>query len=297
MNSNAPMIRPRTYLPGAAVATVSGETMVPREFEIAGLRWETGEGDVFTWELTAVDGKPFAFQPGQFNMLYQFGVGEVPVSISGDCESGKLIHTTRAVGAVTRKMQTLRPGDTIGVRGPFGSVWPVDEAHGKDLVIVVGGIGLAPLRPVVYYALNHREKFNRVHLLYGTRTPLDIIYRSELEQWQRDGKIEVQITVDRAQASWRGNVGVVPNLLQTARFDPDNTVAMTCGPEVMMHFTEMGLAKAGVPQNNIYVSMERNMKCAIGHCGHCQYGPHFICKDGPVFRMDTIASLFKVREL
>lgn len=286
-----------SYTGSGAVAAANAATMVPREFEISGLRWETGEGDIFTWELAARDGTPFAFKPGQFNMLYLFGVGEVPISISGDSESGKLIHTTRGVGAVTQRMRALRPGDTLGVRGPFGSEWPVAAAHGKDLVIVAGGIGLAPLRPVIYYALNHREKFNRVYLLYGTRTPLDIIYRSELERWQREDAIDVYVTVDRAQASWRGHVGVVPNLLQNIRFDPANTIAMTCGPEVMMHFTETGLVKAGVPLENIYVSMERNMKCAIGHCGHCQYGPHFICKDGPVFRMDTIASLFKVHEL
>ena len=280
-----------------AAAVTNKEIMIPREFEIADLRWETGEGDVFTWELKATDGQPFSFKPGQFNMLYHYGVGEVPISISGDSESGKLIHTSRAVGAVTRAMQSLRPGDTIGIRGPFGSDWPVAEAHGKDLLIITGGIGLAPLRPVIYYVLNHREKFNSVNLLYGTRTPLDILYRSELEQWKLQKEINVLVTVDRAQASWRGNVGVVPNLIPMANFDAKNAIAMICGPEIMMRFAEMGLSKAGVSRNQIYVSMERNMKCAVGHCGHCQYGPHFICKDGPVFRMDKLDAIFEVAEL
>lgn len=293
----APMATPETLAPGALDKTAGIEPMVPRPFTIADLTWETGDGDVFTWRLEPADGEPFHFGPGQFNMLYQYGVGEVPVSISGDSESGQLIHTTRAVGAVTRAMQKLRPGDIVGVRGPFGSQWPVKEAHGKDLLLVTGGIGLAPLRPAIYYALNHRDKFNRVHVVYGSRTPLDILYRRELEDWQREDDIEVGITVDRASGHWAGDVGVVTNLIDNIPFDPANALAMSCGPEIMMHFANMSLQKAGLGKEQIYVSMERNMKCAIGHCGHCQWGPHFICKDGPVFRLDKVESIFEVREL
>lgn len=295
--SKAAMIQPQAYAPGALAATAEKAPMIPRQFTIADLTWETGDGDVFTWKLQPADGGKFHFKPGQFNMLYHYGVGEVPISISGDSESGELVHTTRAVGAVTRAMKQLRPGDTVGVRGPFGSDWPVQLAHGKDLIILTGGIGLAPLRPVIYYALRHREKFKNVHLLYGTRTPLDILYRQQLEAWQLEKKIDVAITVDRAAGHWQGNVGVVTNLLGDIDIDAKNALAMVCGPEIMMHFGNLALQKVGLTQQQIYVSMERNMKCAIGHCGHCQWGSHFICKDGPVFRLDQIESIFEVREL
>ena len=276
---------------------MSKREMLPRKFRISELTWETGEGDVFTWELESLDGHEFKFQPGQFNMLYAHGFGEVPVSISGDSERGKLIHTTRAVGAVTKGFQKLKVGDIIGVRGPYGSAWPIDKAVNKDLLIIAGGIGLAPLRSVIYYTLNHREKFNRVHLIYGTRTPLEIIYRSELEYLNENCDLQVSVTVDKVSGHWSGQVGVVTNLIPQLEFKGNNTVAMICGPEVMMHFSQLTLRKAEVPDEQIYVSMERNMKCAIGHCGHCQWGSHFICKNGPVFRFDQIRDLFKVHEL
>jgi len=271
--------------------------MVPRLFEIRDLSWETGDGSVFSWTLESRDTGPFSFKPGQFNMLYTYGVGEVAISISGDSESGELVHTIRAVGSVTNAMQQLKPGYTVGLRGPFGNEWPVEKAHGKDLLIIAGGVGLAPLRPIVYYALQHLDRFNRVNLLYGTRTPLDILYRDELEVWQHKKKIYVAITVDRAPATWRGDVGVVTNLIAKAEFDPQNTIAMICGPEVMMTFSEMALLKAGLGKDQIYLSIERNMKCAIGQCGHCQWGPYFICKDGPVFRTDQVEPYLQVREL
>lgn len=273
------------------------DAMLPRMFEISNLTWETGAGDIYTWELNALDGKPFHFAPGQFNMLYMHGEGEVPISISSDSENGSLIHTTRAVGGVTKGMQSLQKGGVIGVRGPFGSTWPLQEAKGKDLVILCGGMGLPPLRPVVYYALKHRKEFNKVYLLYGARTPLDIVYRAELEKWHAEQKIDVLITVDKQTGHWDGHVGVVPGLLTQIDIDPKNTLAMMCGPEVMMHFSQIALSKLGLTDQQIYISMERNMKCAIGHCGHCQWGPHFICKDGPVFRFDQISHLFKIQEL
>jgi NAD(P)H-flavin reductase len=231
--------------------------------------------------------------PGQFNMLYVFGVGEVPISISGDPEdSSALQHTTRAVGTVTKALQRLKKGGTVGIRGPFGSQWPVDQARGCDCVIVTGGIGLAPLRPALYSLLAHRERYRKIVLLYGARSPEDILYRRELERWRSKLDLDVHVTVDRAGSDWRGTVGVVPTLVRRVRFDPSNTTAMVCGPEVMMRFTLRELESRGVEDRQIYLSMERNMKCAVGFCGHCQFGPTFICKDGPVFRFDRIAAIF-----
>ena len=276
--------------------TCLASSMMPRLFTIADITWETGEGDIFTWQLTPDDGEPLVYTPGQFNMLYTFGVGEVPISICSDHQGDALSHTIRAAGSVTRAMSTLRTGHKIGLRGPFGSAWPLEISEGKDLIIMAGGIGLAPLRPVVYAVLRNRDRFNRVHLLYGTRTPLDIIYRNELEVWQAEKRIHVGVTVDRAPAAWHGQIGVVTGLLKQIQFAADNAVAMLCGPEVMINFAELALQQAGLTRESIYVSLERNMKCAIGHCGHCQLGPHFICKDGPVFRLDAVDPFFQVRE-
>ncbi len=253
--------------------------------------------DTFTLELVP-QGSGFVFKPGQFNMLYVFGVGEIPISISGDPgKTDLLVHTTRAVGAVTKAMRSLKRGDMIGVRGPFGSHWPVEEMAGNDIVIVAGGIGLAPLRPALYHVLAQRERYGKIVLLYGTRSPADILYKNELERWRSRFDLEVYITVDRAVERWRGNVGVVTTLIRKAPFDPDNTVALVCGPEVMMRYTVLELHKRGIALPHMFVSMERNMKCAVGLCGHCQLGSVFICKDGPVFRYDSIEPLFSLREI
>jgi NAD(P)H-flavin reductase len=201
------------------------------------------------------------------------------------------------VGSVTRLMRQLKPGDTIGVRGPFGSQWPMQEAQGKDVVVVTGGIGLAPLRPVIYQLLSDRDKYRRVTLLYGARTPKDILYDDELRQWRSHFDMDVQVTVDNADETWRGNIGVVTSLIPRAGFDIDNVLAMVCGPEIMMNFTVRALRTHGLTYQDIYVSMERNMKCAVGFCGHCQYGPYFICKDGPVFRYDQVKHIFKIPEI
>jgi NAD(P)H-flavin reductase len=246
--------------------------------------------DTFTLELEPSDGggiSPFAC--GQFNMLYVYGVGEIPISISGDpARLDLLVHTTRAVGAVSRAVCELKPGDIPGVRGPFGSHWPVELADGKDVVIAAGGLGLAPLRSVMYHVLTHRERYGRVVLLYGARTPADILYRRELEHWRARFDIEVSVTVDHAIGVWRGSVGVVTKLIPRAPFDAQNSIAFVCGPEIMMRFTAAELQKRGVAPEHLYVSMERNMKCAIGLCGHCQFGPRFACKDGPVFQYSDV---------
>ena len=265
--------------------------MLPMLYRIQRVRQETD--DTFTLELVPADsGDGFSFAPGQFNMLYVFGVGEVPISISSDPDGSPLIqHTTRVVGTVTKAMRLLKRGDVLGIRGPFGTHWPVEEAVGRDVVIVAGGIGLAPLRPALYRLMAQREQHRKIVLLYGTRTPEDILYRRELEHWRGKFDLEIQVTVDRAASSWRGNVGVVTTMISRAPFDPSNTAAFVCGPEVMMRFTVMELQKRGVAAQRTYLSMERNMKCGIGLCGHCQYGPVFTCKDGPVFSFDRIAAL------
>lgn len=254
--------------------------------------------DTWTLELEPPHGRPFAFRPGQFNMLYAFGVGESAISISGDPDrTGKLVHTIRAVGAVTRSLTAARPGDAIGVRGPFGRGWPMEAARERDLVVVAGGIGLAPLRPVVLEAMNHRERFGRVNLLFGARTPADLLFRRDVERWRARLDAEVLVTVDRAVGDWHGDVGVVTSLIKRASFDPARTTAMLCGPEIMMRFTARELAARGVPVGDIYLTMERNMKCAVGFCGHCQLGPRFLCKDGPVFRHDELGPWLDGKEL
>jgi NAD(P)H-flavin reductase len=273
------------------------DPMTPRPFRVQRVRRETY--DTFTLELEPANGADgFSFAAGQFNMLYLFGVGEVPISISGDpTKPQTLVHTVRSVGAVTQALRSLKPGNVLGVRGPFGSHWPVEEAAGSDVVIVAGGIGLAPLRPVIYYLLSNRDKYGRIALVYGARTLQDLLYKPELEKWRGQFDVEVEVTVDAAAVSYRGNVGVVTTLIPRVQFDPLQTVAMVCGPEVMMRFTLRELEARDVRPESIFMSMERNMKCAIGSCGHCQFGPNFVCKDGPVFRYDQIEAFFAKREI
>lgn len=273
------------------------QPMLPELWRIQSRRRETY--DTFTVDLRRTgDAAPFEYLPGQFNMMYVFGVGEVPISISGNAATTDVVtHTVREVGAVTRAMSELKPGQLIGVRGPFGTPWPVEEAGGKDVVIAAGGIGLAPLRPAIYHLLAHRERYGRIAVLYGARTPRDMLYVSELEEWRARFDLEVAVTVDSAQDDWRGNVGVVTTLIPPARFDAGNTVAMICGPEIMMRFVVLELEKRGLDQAGIYISMERNMKCAVGYCGHCQFGPTFICKDGAVFPYSRLAWLLGKREV
>jgi len=270
------------------------ESLVPVPVRVTRVRREMA--GVTTLELTPASA--FAFVPGQFNMLYMFGLGEVAISLSGDpAEDHWIVHTVRAVGAVSQAITRLRRNDVIGVRGPYGSYWPILDSEGSDVVMVAGGLGLAPLRPVIYHVLAHRERYGRVVVLYGARGPADILYRRELEAWRRRLDLDITVTVDHAAADWRRNVGVVPALIGRTLIDPDHAIAMVCGPEIMMRFTIDALQQRGLALDRIFVSMERNMKCAIGLCGHCQFGPTFVCRDGPVFRFDRIAPFFNIREI
>jgi NAD(P)H-flavin reductase len=284
-------------LEGPIAREPAASAMPPVPWLVKATRAETR--DTFTFELEPADGAVrYSFRPGQFNMLWAFGAGEVPISMSGPPgETRTLIHTIRAVGNVTQVLRQLRKGATLGVRGPFGEPWPVDLAEGHDIVLMAGGIGLAPLRPVLYHLLAHRSRYGRVALLVGARTPDDLLFQRELESWRGRFDVEVAVTVDRTGPGWFGNVGVVTRLLDRIHFDPADTTAFLCGPEVMMRFGGADLIRAGVPEARIWMSLERNMKCGIGLCGHCQLGPVLVCRDGPVFRWDRAAALLAVREL
>jgi NAD(P)H-flavin reductase len=255
--------------------------------------------DTFTLRLVP-DAEPngSSFQPGQFSMLWVFGVGELPISISGNpAEHDQLTYTVRSVGQATNSLVTQSAGTAVGVRGPFGKGWPVEALRGHDVIIVAGGIGLAPLRPVIYEVLNHRDDYGRLVVLYGARSPHDLLYRKELASWARQKETQVLVTVDYGGMNWRGHVGVVTTLFKYARLKPSRSIAMVCGPEIMMRFVTLELESHGLSRNDIYLSMERNMKCAVGFCGHCQYGPHFICKDGPVFTYEEMRPLLEKYEL
>ena len=239
--------------------------------------------DVFTLALTPPP-QYQNFESGQFNMLYIPGAGEAAISISGDPnDTSRLVHTIRSVGNVTQLLQNQQVKDRIGVRGPYGRGWPVTRAEGKDLILVAGGIGLAPLRPVLYSVMSRREEFGRVVLFYGARRPDDLLFSEQLWQWKQQGVLELFVSVDTTNEEWRGDVGVITEFIPRANLVPAKTIAMVCGPEIMIRFSVNQLRECGMVAEDIYVSLERNMKCAIGHCGHCQLGPHFICKNGPVF--------------
>jgi NAD(P)H-flavin reductase len=275
-------------------AHLNTSASAPEFFRVRRRRRELAD----TWTLELEPGRPFGFLPGQFNMLYVFGVGEVPISISGDpAKPEVLVHTVRAVGKTSEAICALRPGAMVGVRGPYGMSWPVSEAAGGDVVVAAGGIGLAPLRPAIYHLMAQRERYGRVFLFYGGRSPELLLYAAEVQRWRSRFDVEVEVTVDSAGSQWRGNLGVVTKLIARAGFEPSATTALVCGPEIMMRFAVAELVSRGVATERVYVSMERNMKCAIGLCGHCQYGPQFICKDGPVFPYAKIERQFKVREL
>ncbi len=269
----------------------------PIPYEIAGVNTENDK--LWTFELRPYGSEAIPpILPGQFNMLYAFGVGEIPISVSSLYEAHPtLTHTIQDVGPVSRAICHLKIGHIVGVRGPFGTNWPVRQARGKDVLIIAGGVGLCPLRPLIESIMADREAFGEVNVLYGTRDPNSLIYHRDIISWQSDPSINFQVTVDHARSSWRGNVGVVTYLIEKAKFTPENTTAYLCGPEVMMRFGVYACLDEMIPEEHIYLSMERNMKCAIGFCGHCQYGPHFLCKDGAVLPYLKVKPYFKIDEI
>ncbi len=280
---------------GTADPIGSMNPMAPRVARVLRRRREAPE--VWTLEIEAEETPGQTFTPGQFNMLTVFGVGEVAISLSGDpANSGRLVHTIRAAGPVSTALARLRAGDKVGLRGPFGRGWPMAEMAGRDVVIVAGGLGLAPLCPVLSRLLAERERYGKIVLLYGARGPHDILLRREMAAWRRHG-VDVEVTVDHAVDDWQGQVGVVTALIPGAAFDPLRTISLVCGPEVMMRFSIAALRDEGLAADAIYLSLERNMKCAVGFCGHCQFGPMFVCRDGPVFRYDRVSSLLGLKEI
>ncbi|HKN06091.1 MAG TPA: FAD/NAD(P)-binding protein [Thermoplasmata archaeon] len=278
-------------------ASLAAHPYAPRPFVVRGRTQETV--DTVTLQLSAqMAGDHLSFRGGQFNMVYVFGVGESAISISGDAgHPEELVHTVRAVGKVTNALAALKAGAVVGIRGPYGRGWPLDSARGRDVVIVAGGLGLPPLRPILYDIFRQREAFGRVEIIYGARTPKDLVFYDEVQTWRQRTDLRIQTTVDAAGREWYGDVGVVTTRIPDSRFDPPNTTAFICGPEIMMKLTAQALTQRGVPTDAIWLSMERNMKCALGFCGHCQYGPSFVCRDGPVLPYRTLAPLLAFKEV
>ena len=272
------------------------EEMTPRRFVVRRAVRETA--DTSTLSLEPVDGRPLRFAPGQFTMLGRAGYGEVPISISGDPGAPhRLVHTVRAVGDASAALAGARRGDELLARGPYGNRWGVDDGEGGDLLVVAGGIGLAPLRPAVLEVLAHRDRYRRVFIVYGGRTPDQLLYVRQLERWRVRSDVDLAVTVDAATPDWQGHVGVVPTALPDADLDPARTLALLCGPEIMMRLTAEALCDRGIPASRVRLSMERNMECGIGLCGHCQLRELFVCLDGPVFDYDRIRGLMTVRGL
>jgi NAD(P)H-flavin reductase len=268
--------------------------MVPAPFAVTAKRQDTE--DTWTLELEPRGGAGLDWAPGQFTMLAAGGAGEVPISISGDPDRGDpLVHTVRAVGLATEAICAAEPGEVLSVRGPFGHPWPVADLEGSDVVVVAGGVGLAPLRPAVLRLLARKERYGRLTLLYGGRAPDQLLFEDELEGWAARG-MDVRLTVDSAGPEWLGHVGVVTRLVRHAAPDA-SAAALLCGPEIMMRFSVGALAERGIPAERVFASMERNMQCGIGHCGHCQLGPTLICRDGPVYPWSELEPWLAIREL
>ncbi len=271
--------------------------LMPMPAEVVGRREESP--GLFTLQLRLCDGEArsaWRFRPGQFNMLYLFGIGEVPISIVSDPRDREVIdHTIRAVGRVTRGLERLRPGDALGLRGPFGRGWPLADCEQRDVIVVTGGLGCAPVTGAIHYLMRRRERYGHLNIVQGVKHADDLIWREQYEAWARMPDTTVLVAADAAGPLWPWHVGRVTDLFDRLRFDPGNTVVMSCGPEGLMIAVAKQLGERGVPPHRIWLSLERNMQCGIGLCGHCQLGPKFVCSDGPVFRWDEVAELLKVR--
>jgi NAD(P)H-flavin reductase len=254
---------------------------------------------IFTLQLRLDDAAAqaaYRFAPGQFNMLYLYGVGEVPVSIMSDPEERAGIgHTIRALGRVTQGLAVLGPGDRVGLRGPFGRGWPLQEVSGCDVVLVTGGLGCAPVVSVIHYILKRRERFGKLVIIQGVKHADDLIWREQYDRWAKLPNTQVMVAADEGAAFWPWHVGRVTELFGLARFDPGCAVAMMCGPEGMMRAAVGSLQALGLPESRLFLSMERNMQCAVGRCGHCQFGGAFVCRDGPVFNWGEVQPLLAHR--
>ncbi|WP_159844120.1 FAD/NAD(P)-binding protein [Nocardia sp. CY41] len=272
-----------------------GDTMLP--YRVVGRSAQTP--DTVTLRLQPVHDAAQRFRAGQFMMLYSFGVGEIAISISGNPadDNGTLEHTIRAVGAVSAALHRTGIGGLIGVRGPYGTGWDLASAIGGDLVIVGGGVGLAPLRSAVLTALAARSDYRRIVLISGARTPGDMLFRDDQQVWSAAGSIELEQTVDRPAPDWRGRVGFVTEPLAHLTLEPGKTTALLCGPEPMMRFCAQSLLRRGIPATDIQLALERNMQCGVARCGHCQLGPLLLCRDGPVVDYAVAEPLLAVREL
>lgn len=275
---------------------INNDPYLPFEAEIIEKIEESAT--IFTLNLRFTDHavhQNFKFQPGQFNMLYLYGVGEVAISIVSDpTEGAYLSHTIRQVGRVTQAMHQLKVGDRIGVRGPYGRGWPVAEARGRDVVVVTGGLGCAPAVSMIRYILKRRSDYGHLSILQGVKHSDDFIFHKQYDLWQKSPDTEIHIAADAAGPKWPWSVGYVTDMINQLNIKPENTIAMMCGPEMMMHNAIKVLGRHGVPEERMYLSMERNMECGIGQCGHCQFGGLFLCKDGPVFAYNQIKPLFQV---
>ena len=269
------------------------QSCLPMQAEVVEVIQETPS--IVTLRLHLLDAEAHAayeFLPGQFNMLYLYGVGEVPISIVSDPKDHHLFdHTIRAVGRVTQMLTRLQPGDRIGVRGPYGRGWPVQLVSQRDLLLVTGGLGCAPVVSVINYVQRRRDRFGRLIIMQGVKHSADLLWSKSYEKWAKQPNTQVVVTADKTGRGWPWNTGQITELFDDVEFDPNNCLVMMCGPEGMMVAAADTLIGRGVPEGEIWLSMERNMKCAIGQCGHCQYGASFVCKDGPVFcysRMRTL---------
>jgi NAD(P)H-flavin reductase len=249
--------------------------------------------NINTYRLQLLDEQvrqQFRFEAGQFNMVYLFGVGEVAISIVSDPDEPRFLdHTIRAVGRITKAIADLQPGDVLGIRGPFGRGWPLDEARGRDVVIVTGGLGCAPVVGAIEYIFRRRAQYGSVKILHGVKTPQDLLYGERFDAWRRSPDTEVLLTSDQPDKAWKYHIGVVTELFERVSIDPPKSIVLVCGPEIMMRVGVPILIRRGIPATAVYVSLERHMECGIGLCGHCQMGPYFLCKDGPVMRYDRVA--------
>lgn len=278
-----------------AKSVQAADPWLPRNVQIEEIIAETP--NVWTFRISSMEGGFPEFSPGQFNMVYVPGFGEAAISISSGIEALPLIdHTVRAAGDVTGAITRLQVNDQLGLRGPFGKGWPMAKLLGRDVLVVAGGVGLAPLRPAVEHMLQNRREYGSLKLIYGAKTPQDLLYRREIAAWG-DAGLEIEQTVDRGTSDWKGAIGVVTELMRPSHGTTGKTSVLTCGPEIMMRFVAREAILLGVDPSEIYVSMERNMKCAMGMCGVCQFGPEFICKDGPVFPFSKVASYMKLVDL